>query len=202
MVYTVESGSATVRADGPFALTRAGESAATEAAAGADVGLEPGDMVFFPSGVASQWQNDGVEPLTILGAGFTGISLDLKDTPGLSYDLPIDDVSFLRPAMPAELTVRRIALVPGAGLPVELGPGLKLVTVESGTLEAVQTRAAVGSTPAAPAGSMHIPMGSWRDVNNAAVFASEFRNTGTEPAVFLLMTVTPIGAEATPPAPE
>ncbi|HEU0113666.1 MAG TPA: hypothetical protein VFQ80_03280, partial [Thermomicrobiales bacterium] len=113
MLYRIEAGDASLQADGPFQVTRRG-AAPVDVAAGKTVDLTAGDVAFLPAGVASQWRNHGSAPASLIDAG-------LSDRAG-NPDPAVQSVPLVREpaasvAAPADLTLRRLTLAPGATLP-------------------------------------------------------------------------------------
>jgi quercetin dioxygenase-like cupin family protein len=211
MIYRIDAGSVTGQADGPIEVTRAGAAAPTQVAANTAIVLATGDIAFAPSGVGVQWRNAGGAPAKVLESGVAippidGIESRMNhgtEAPGwtagdVSFEDLIDDyTTFVPPAAPAELTVTQVTIAPGASLPGEPQPGLKLVSVEKGTLTVVWAKPTAANVST---GTHDFVAGSWMDVNTNASFAAQLRNAGTEPLVLLVMTLTPVGTETGTPA--
>lgn len=196
MLYRLEAGTMTVRAAAPFTLTRAGASVANEALKETDIVLEPGDVVFMPFGVTSEWRNDGTAPARLMDAGiaFTGSPSKLAD---YWYD-----VYLTPPPAPVELTLRRLTLQPGEHLPIAAEPGLAYLGVETGRLTIVWVdRATLApaseehqvGTPGMPGGR---PLTDLR-LNLASRVVQELRNDSAAPVTFFELTITPVGEAAT-----
>jgi len=105
-----------------------------------------------------------------------------------------------------ELTLRRVTLAPGGGIPPHSHPGALLIVVESGTWghtalggSAQLTRAAVAGTPT-PA--EEVPMGVELILTAGdALFVEdpqdEIRNAGEDDVVLLVAGLTPVGESFT-----
>ena len=213
MVYRIDAGSVTGQADGPIEVTRGGAASATRVAANTEIVLATGDVAFAPAGVGIQWRNAGSTPATVLESGVAipppaGSDARMNNgtvVPGwtagdVSFEDLIDDYStFVHPpTAPAELTVTQVTIAPGASLPSGPEPGLKLVSVETGTLTAVWANR---SDPSVQTGTHEAHAGTWMDVNESQFIAKELRNDGTEPVVLLVMTITPMGTSTATPTP-
>jgi mannose-6-phosphate isomerase-like protein (cupin superfamily) len=215
MLYRVERGVATVHVEGQIAVTRTGAQTSSPIAAGTDVALDVGDIAYVPTGVLTDWRNEQASPLVILDAGVAN-PWGVPPPPGVQKSSPIDADYLEIPHAPAELTVRRLTLPPGASIAGGPGPGLKLVAVEAGTLTIDWAnradRAASGQPPGAtPAPRELLPRdyraGSWADVNRAGALglakgakpsATTLRNDGNEPVTLLVLTVVSMAPDATP----
>ena len=192
-LFTVESGQITVEADGPVWLTRAVANPADMPSLvqpGTAIVLEVGDQLDVPSGVSFQRRNDGPGPATLLGftIGNVGEAVYTWSNPagvtyvhGLPYTLPSEF-----PALPAEATVHRLTLPPGAEAPVHDVPGLELVYVEAGALDLVYAKPA---TPATPERSFTIQAGSGTDTFGRTPDQALLANRGTESLVILTGSV-------------
>ena len=101
-----------------------------------------------------------------------------------------------------ELTLRRITLAPGGGLPPHSHPGALVIVVESGTWghtalggSAQLTRAAVGGTPT-PSESVEIGVELILTAGDALFVEDpqdEVRNAGEDDVVLLVAGLTPVG---------
>jgi hypothetical protein len=187
LLYRVESGQLTIRAEGPIAVTRGGASQAHPFAPGTDVVLDPGDQGFTPSGVASRWRNDGDNPAVILDARI----MTLRESPppaGISRYSLVYHSSFTPPSSPFVFTVHQVTLPPGAALRVDAVPGLRLLAIESGYLEARDPRRPDGFRVVNGAGAdREFPPGR------------VFQAAGEDPVTLLLMTTTDSNPLQTPP---
>jgi quercetin dioxygenase-like cupin family protein len=205
-VFTVESGQITVTADAPVLLTRGGPNAgaATSAIpAGTDVAVDVGDQLFAPDGVTLRRRNDGGAPATVLdfsvnsaGDSLTSMSLPpgVTSSAGFPFTLP---ATF--PAVPAEATVHRMTLAPGAELPVRDLPGLELVYVETGNLDLIYAKS---ETPETLEQFITIRAGNGTEAFGRTPDRAVLVNRGSEPLVILAASIVPTGAGAsTPQAP-
>jgi hypothetical protein len=209
MLYRLEAGTVTVRAAAPFTLTRAGSSA-TEAPKDTDIVLEPGDVVFLPVGVTSEWRNDGAAPATLMDAGIESMSPPTKPA-----DYYYDAFPSTWPPTPVELTLRRRTLPPGGHLPITAEPGLAYLGLEptapderSGRLTIVWSDFATPTSGVASLAAPReqrlnppataAPKGYLTDLRRygASRVVQELRNDSDAPVTFLVLTITPIGAAA------
>jgi hypothetical protein len=205
-LFTVESGQVTVEADAPVILTRAvadPAAAPTSVPAGTAVVLDVGDQLLAPSGVTFRRRNDDSTPATLLGYSFGNIgeSVHTWSNPagvtyvhGFPFTLPSEF-----PALPAEVTVRRLTLAPGAELAVRDLRGLELVYVEAGALDLVYAKA---ETAATPERVFTIRAGSGTDTFGRTPEKALLANRGAEPLVLLTASIVPSDTgDATPRAP-
>jgi hypothetical protein len=153
--------------------------------------LEAGDQGFTPSSETSRWRNDGERPTVIIATRITTLDEGLPPS-GIARQLLVYDLAFVPPIPPFLLTVRRVTLSATAELAVDAVPGLRLLYVESGQLEARD------SQPAATGAAQHTSpttTKSFRVVNGAGVtrtFPSGriFQAAGGDPVTLVLMTIT------------
>jgi quercetin dioxygenase-like cupin family protein len=205
MLYRIESGAWSVRADGPISVTPAGATGAASVPTSGTTLLSPGDRVFIDAGVTSQWRNDGPSPAVVLVAGLSSFAM-YNFPSGISFDgLSVGMTLNATPTAPAEFTLRRLILAPGARLPVQRQPGLEALGVESGGVHVALGNVADPSQQADPRLML---AGSWLDLNAQVYDAkgqhyvpSEIRNDGDDAATLFLMTVTPLGEQAGTPSP-
>ncbi len=202
-MFTVESGQITVAADAPVLLTRGGPNAGAAPSAipaGTDVVVAVGDQLFAPDGVTLRRRNDTRTSATVLdfsvstaGDSFTSMPLP----PGVTYDagLPFT-LPATFPAVPAEATVHRVTLAPGAELPVRGLPGLELVYVETGDLDLVYAKA---ETPETPEQFTTIRAGSGTEAFGRTPDRAVLANRGVAPLVILTASVVPASAGEPPP---
>nr|MBA3451359.1 hypothetical protein [Chloroflexia bacterium] len=134
--YLVESGTLTIQADGPIAVTRSGTTMPVVAEAASQLELHTGDRGFAPSGVVSQWQNTAATPLRILEAKFRTVILRSLRGGVLGYTVVVED-AIPTPEHPVVMTVFQITLQPEAVLTADTISGLEMLKVESGRLVAV-----------------------------------------------------------------
>ena len=177
LLYWVESGQLTITADGPIRVTRTDADQGQPVSARTDVVLEPGDQGFTPSGVTSRWRNDGTSPAMIIDARIS--TLQESHPAGVTRYALVYDHSFSPPSSPFLFTVRRLTLSPKAELPVDQVPGLRLLFIESGQLQARE--------PQRPEG--------FRVVNGAGAARTfppgrVFLAGDAEPVTLLLLTIT------------
>jgi len=110
-----------------------------------------------------------------------------------------------------ELSLRRVTIAPGGGIPAHTHPGALVIYLESGTwgyipLDGVAqlTRAAVNGTPS-PAEDMVVGTetvlqpGDWIYVEDPA---DDIRNAGDDPVVLWIAGLTPVGEPFTTLMPE
>ena len=90
--------------------------------------------------------------------------------------------------MPAEATVQRLTLAPGAELAVRDMPGLELVYVEAGALDVVFDK---GGTLTAPERVRTISAGAGTETFGRTPERAVLANRGTEPVVLLTASVIP-----------
>jgi hypothetical protein len=211
MLYRLEAGTVTVRAAAPFTLTRAGASA-TVAPKDTDIVLEPGDVVFLPFSVTSEWRNDGSVPATLMDAGIESMSMPTKPA-----DYYYDAFPSTWPPAPVELTLRRRTLQPGEHLPIAAAPGLSYLGLERVAPDEQAGRLTiVWVDPATPTAApreqrltppaMGAPTGGLTDLrlgqiifdgsDRAVSVAQELRNDSDGPVTFFELTITPSGAAA------
>ena len=205
MLYRLESGEMTVRAAAPFALTRAEATAPSQMPKETDVTLAPGDVVFLPFGVTSNWRNSGTTPALLTDAGIAYVSdTSPKD---VDPDFNFNAYPIPTPQTPAEFTLRRLTLAPGAVIAVPPEPGLHLLGVEHGVLTLVPASSAGSDATPEPRRVEVPPMnGSSNMVNllDSQPTIGALRNDSADPVSVLLLTITPLGGTPTPgptPAP-
>ena len=193
ILFRVEQGTVSMQADGPITVTRAGTTEPTAATPGAVIELGVDDVVFTPSGVVSQWHNAGPTSAVVLDAGIQIPGGEPPPNSGWTYVSPIDALGITPPPTPAELTVRRLTLAPGASVPNQPILGLNLAGPDAGTLTVVQARRA---DPTVETGRTQIHQGSWMDLNGGIYIPKELRNDSSEPLTLLLMTVIQVSEPA------
>jgi hypothetical protein len=202
-LFTVETGRVTVEADAPVLVTRADAnqvSAPDFVPPGTTMVLDIGDQLYAPSGVSFHRRNDGPTPATVLdlSIGSVGDIVRTMALPaGVTYDSGIPSKLLASvPAAPAEATVRRLTLAPGAELPVRELPGLELVYVESGTLDLVFAK---GGTLTTPERVRTIRAGAGLETLGRTPDRAVLANNGAEPLVILTASVVPGGASEEAP---
>ncbi|HEX5497916.1 MAG TPA: hypothetical protein VFX03_01775, partial [Thermomicrobiales bacterium] len=204
MLYRIERGAVTVAGDGAFEVTRAGDADPNPIGPGTTVALAGGDVAFMPSGVVTRWRNDGSDPAVILDAGVTTVgSADLSML--APYAMPINDWGVVPPKAPVDFAVNRITIAPGETLRQSAAASMKLLAVESGTVDLVWSQpiadalqAAAAAKTAATDQPNQLTDGHWIDINQPHQFASELRNAGPGPLVLLVLTAEPTDAQAAP----
>lgn len=110
-----------------------------------------------------------------------------------------------------ELSLRRVTIAPGGGIPAHTHPGALVIYLESGTWGYIPlagvarlTRAAVNGTPS-PTEEMVVGNetmlnpGDWIYVEDPA---DDIRNAGDEPVVLWIAALTPVGEPFTTLMPE
>ena len=201
MAFRVEAGEFTVVGDGALTLTRAGASTPAGVPSGTMLRLAPGDVLFAPAGVISNWRNDGATHASLVDTGVVdpsmghGHSSDDVQTELLNGCGTFATRDFGGDA--ADATVRRITLPPGGVLPNPHGRGRAYLGVEAGKVTLDWARP---DAPDRVSGTISLRAGGQLEIDQPNVFAREFRNEGTEPAIFLIMTLDPVPAAATPQA--
>jgi hypothetical protein len=202
-LFTVEAGQVTVEADAPVLVTRADANQVSppdSVPPGTTIVLDIGDQLYAPSGVSFHRRNDGPTPATVLdfSIGSVGDIVRTMALPaGVTYDSGIPSKLLVSaPAAPAEATVRRLTLAPGAELPVRELPGLELVYVESGTLDLVFAK---GGTFTNPERVRTIRAGGGTETLGRTPDRAVLANNGAEPLVILTASVVPAGASEEAP---
>jgi hypothetical protein len=202
-LFTVEAGQVTVEADATVLVTRAdanSTAAPDPVPPGTALTLEVNDQLYAPSGVSFRRRNDGATPAILLDFSLSSVGdmyFDRTMPPGVTDDagLPYKLLTEF-PAVPAEATVHRRTLAPGAELAVRDLPGLELVYVESGVLDLVFDK---GGTLSTPERVRTLSAGNGTDVFGRTPERAVLANRGTEPLVILTASVVPAGAsEPTP----
>jgi hypothetical protein len=197
-MFTVEAGQVTVEADAPVLVTRADanqETAPSPVSPGTAVVLEVGDQLYAPSGVSFRRRNDGSTPAILLDFSLSSVGdnyFDQNMLPGVTDDagFPFKLMNTF-PPVPAEATVHRRTLAPGAELALRDLPGLELVYVESGALDLVFDK---GGTLEAPERVRTLSAGNGTDVFGRTPDRAVLANRGDEPLVILTASVVPAGA--------
>jgi hypothetical protein len=189
LLVRVESGSLTVQSDGPLTFSRAGAVSAATAQPKERVVLRPDDRAFAPSGVSTRLRNGGSEPTTFLVAGITA---DHEPFALLDQAALIEEHLHTPLAAPVAVAARRITLDAGAAVPLAAWPGLRMLGVESGRVEAV-TPSATGTPTALPIANA---------TTNDPFFTPEtvLRNVGDEPATLWALTIQPADPMSAPAA--
>jgi len=177
-LYRVESGALTVTADGPITVTRGEASQANAVPAGMDVVLESGDQGFTPAGVHARWRNDGTAPASILDVRITS-STGVPPADVTLFKIA-DDAAFVPPSSSFVVTLQRMVLPPAAALRVDDVPGLRLLSIESGDVRALDSQHPDG---------FRVVNGT--DATRTFPPGRTLEATGAEPATLLLLTVTP-----------
>jgi hypothetical protein len=162
------------------------------------------------------WGAGGRVPIGVNAQDATPATEETGPPPGLAFEsLSYNPITAL-PSAPAVAAIDRVTLDPGAALPGEADdPELTLVYVERGALTVradaplAVTRAAAltaalatpGATPATEevAGSADAVLGVGDSVAIPPLSAGTLRNDGTEPAVFLAVTIAPAEPQAGTP---
>jgi hypothetical protein len=210
-LYRVESGALTIRAEGPIEVTRAGSATSQTMTAGTDIVLAAGDQGLTPSGIRSQWRNEGTVPVSALTVMVATDGADPRPS-GVRYDDVFIAWPMTPPPTPVQATLRRVTLGAQGSLPGGPAPGLMLVGVESGTADLV-----IGppSPLATPTRSHHLTAPGWTNVNTGqwsvagghlgdqrtgsdVIVAIE--NPGPDPLTLLVLAVAPLSSPSTPVA--
>ncbi len=198
-VVRVEQNVATLTADGPVQVSRAGSPAPIALAAGTPTPVAAGDTVYVPAGVVATWANASGHPTSLLTTRLAAVPVPVPAgvaVATLAEGEPL--AGAMRP--PADLLLRRVVLAADATLPGQVTGGLKLVAVEAGTV------AITLAAPTAPQTTVDVRMvaaGGSVDVNDGKTFASGIQSLGPGPATLLIATLTPAFAPSpisSPPA--
>jgi len=203
-LFTVEAGQVTVEADAPVLVTRAEANPAAvpnSVPPGTAIDLEVGDQLYAPSGVSFRRSNEGSTPATVLDLSLSSVGdlfRNLAMPAGVTADagFPYKLLTTF-PAVPAEATVHRLTLVPGAELAIRDLPGLELVYVEAGDLDLVFDK---GGTLSTPERVRRLSAGNGTDVFGRTPERAVLANRGTEPLV--LLTASVVSTSAAEPTPE
>ena len=205
---TVEAGQVTVEADAFVLVTRAdaqGGASPSPVPPGTTIVLDVGDQLYAPSGTSFRRRNDGSTPAAVLDFSISSVGDLFRSMvlpAGVSFDpdssLPYEILSTF-PAVPAEASVHRLTLAPGAELAIRDLPGLELVYVEAGALDLVFAKA---ETLATPERVRTINAGGGTEIFGRTPELAVLANRGAEPLVILTASVVSTSAtEATPQAP-
>lgn len=195
IMYVVESGTLTIRADGPTTMTRAGSNAPATVDPGTEVTLQPGDRGYAPTGVISLWRNNGADPAIILDAAITTPSTSLgwssSSQNGVNSGSLVEEAQFTAPQTPITMTLSRVTLEPGETLAADALPNIEMLWVASGTMTATDTTSSGTAPPFA------FDKGS--TLQRSFPPGRIFRSADDQPVTLLVMTITP--AETATPAP-
>ena len=203
-LFTVESGQVTVEADASVVLTRAVASAAAApilVEPGTAITLDVGDQLYVPSGVTFSRRNDGSSAATLLSfsIGTVGDIWTRATLPtGVTYNSGLPNKQApTYPVVPADASVHRLTLPPGAEVAIRDVPGLQLIYVEAGDLDLVS---AEGETPGTLEQALPLHAGSGTATFGATPERAVLVNRGAEPVVILAASVVSTSAGA--PTPE
>jgi len=179
--YLVETGSLTIQTDRTIPVTRAGATTPTAVPGTSWTTLLPGDRMFIPAGVISQWQNNGTYPVRILEATFA--SRDVQPQPaGVLHYPVISDGPATKPNGPVVMTVIELTLHPEGTLLATSVPGLAMLKVESGRLVAIDVDGF--GNPLAP-----VELGQATRFLSSFPPGRVFRSGNDEPVQLLLVTI-------------
>ena len=197
-VYQVETGTLTVHAEQPIQLIATGTSQPTTASANTPAVLQAGAYGFTPAGVLSEWRNEGPDPLSVLYVELAVVGWDTHTIlpPGVTRTPVIEQRKTTEPHGPLMLTVRQVTLPPRATLPLDTIPGLELLAVISGQLQALDPPEANEAV-----NPLLLPQElTRRRLSTGTAAMGTFRpgrvvsNPGAEPTTLLLLTMTPAGS--------
>jgi len=195
IMYLVESGSLTIRADGPTTVTRVGSNALATVDPGSEVTLQAGDRGFAPTGVTSQWSNHGKDPASVLDAGITtsgtGLGWSSSSLNGVESGSLVEEAQFSQRHNAITMTVSRLTLQPGKTLAADALPGIEMLWVDSGNMVAVDATSAGTAAPFAFDKGSKL-QGSFRP-------GRVFRSADNSPVTLLVMTITPAETGTPPP---
>jgi hypothetical protein len=187
--YLVETGSLTIHPDRAISVTRADATTPTAVPEASWMMLLPGDRMFIPAGVTSQWQNDGASPVRLLEATFASRDVQSQPAGVLQYPV-ISDGPTAKPDGPVVMTVIELTLLPEGALLATNVPGLAMLKVESGRLVAIDVDGY--GTPLTP-----VELGQATRFLGSFPPGRVFRTGNDEPVRLLLVTVAdanPLGA--------
>jgi hypothetical protein len=205
-LFTIEAGQVTVEADAPVLVTRAAANLATAPdpmPSGTAIVLEAGDQLYAPSGVSFSRRNGGSDPATVLEFSISSVG-DIWPAMMMPAGVTVDNSLPFKllttfPTVPAEASVHRRTLEPGAEIALRDLPGLELVYVEAGTLDLVFDK---GGSLGTPERVRTLSAGGGTEIFGRTPERAVLANRGTEPLVLLTASVVPTSAAvATPQAP-
>lgn len=205
-VELIEEGTYAVRLDAPFTVTRAGMEQEEEIAAGSEVTLGPGDVARFPDYAApGEIRSASTDAVSVLGLAILSLEASGTPVPDLPPDINARALSSAFPSDwrklppgPVTVTLRRVALPPGAELEPYEPFGLETILVEEGQ----------GSFAFIPAGetepSQPLVYGPGSSTPLSSVQAGARRvvsNDREEPATLLILTIAPADDGSSTPTP-
>lgn len=184
----VESGAVRFTADGE-AMRQATETAAeTAVAAGTAIELHAGERVFTPTGVGATWANAGADEVRLIAISVVRTNSDMSEPgqEGVASDSPMYRTTALEPG-PLDVRLERITLQPGATLAGAPTVGMRMIAVETGTIEVTWAKP---DAPGIATGKPFIveSFGSV-DVNTDRFYALEIANRTAAPVTILSFSV-------------
>ena len=192
LLFRVESGVLSLHADGPVQVTRVGTTDAIDVEPDTDIRMGAGDQGFAPFGVVARWRNEGIAAVSVLSAGIRSYTGCCSVLFGEAYDEILAEYTYMPPAPPLELTVRRVTLQPGEVLAIDAMPDLEMLSVESGSLVAVDA-----ATPEKPARRAIIDEGTVEQGNFRP--GRIFESADSDPVTMLLLSIAWKDGSTTPP---
>jgi hypothetical protein len=191
-LFTVQSGQLTVEADGPMVLWRGPVdqgAAPTSLPAGSRIVLSAGDRLLVPAGASLRRRNDAAVPAVIFGFQITQRKALLHPEGITNVRLMPDKVLNSALPAPAEMSVRRLQLLPGQKVAIQDLAGLQMVYVEEGTLDLMGARRLGDLAPV-----------SWKSIPAGQGMAhfettTELANGGASAVMFLVATIDPSGSD-------
>jgi len=192
LLFRVESGVLSLHADGPVQVTRVGTTDAIDVEPETDIRLSAGDQGFAPFGVVTRWRNEGLAAVSVLSTGIRSYAGCCSVPYGEEYDEILAEYTYMPPAPPFELMVRRVTLQPGETLAVDAMPDLELLSVESGTLVALDE-----ATPEKPARRAIIDEGTVEQGNFRP--GRIFQSADSDPVTMLLLSIARKDGSTTSP---
>ncbi|MBA2277167.1 MAG: hypothetical protein H0W06_05330 [Chloroflexia bacterium] len=208
-LHFVESGGFDVTMLGDGALERAGATTpdqATPVAEGEAFTINPGDVLVIPATTPFEVFNTGTAPAVALIVEFFPRDLSAPLPEGISLEPLVGGEATSMPSGAADVALTRTTLEPnGTVMPEAPTEGPALIFIEDGQAsfqliagEAAVTTAPDAATPSAtPAASQTAPTNQEVMLSaGAAIFAQTgieagVRNAGTDPLVYLTLTITP-----------
>ena len=201
-VEVVLSGRYALRLAAPFRVRRGAAGGVTGEAdvpADVEVTLGPGDAAVYPDyAVPAEGRSVGAEPLVVVGAAIVAAEPSGTPAPALPAGVTGEVLGHATryewrklPAGPTTVTLWRLTLPPGAGLPPYEPPGLEAIHVEAGAVGVGAWRPGEPAPPRTPPTYIEdgtVPFAGL-DPGTRRVVA----NAGDEPAVLLVLTVAPAG---------
>jgi hypothetical protein len=151
--------------------------------------------------LVTQRRWDGVRGFIVAGLAIAAVSVlgaGIRSYSGCcpvmyeGYDEILAEYTYMPPAPPIELTLRRVTLQPGETLAVDAMPDLELLSVESGSLVAIDA-----ASPEKPARRFVIDEGTVEQGNFRP--GRIFQSAESEPVTMLLLSIVQQDESTAPP---